>query len=127
MAKNKARLPHSPCMWAWNSKYHRVTDRIREALGVKGSKLPRDMHGEYRIDGWNVVVKRGAPKTPGLKTWDGKQRYVHSAKHRIFVRHEGRLIPVGRVYQALCVPYKKGSRSTRWAASSNLSGSRRRK
>lgn len=87
------RLPPSACDWsAWSPKYGgNPVDTIRARLGIKGTKIPRNMHGEYRIDGWNVVVKRGPTK--------GSRK---SSKHRIYVRHNGDLIPAGRVRQALC-------------------------
>ena len=100
------RLPPSACDWgAWSAKYRsNPVDTIRARLGIKGTKIPATMHGEYRIDGWDIVVKRSAPKG----------RYK-SSKHRIFVRHNGRLIPAGRVRQALCAIdlYEARQRATR--------------
>ena len=84
------KLPSSPCDWKWSSQYRNPTDRVREALGIKGTKIPANMHGEYTVDGWRIVVKRAV-----------KGKYK-SSKHRIFIRHNGDLIPVGRVRQALC-------------------------
>jgi len=92
----KPKLPSSACDWHWRSvdpsQYGSPLDRIREALGIKGTKIPQSMHGEFKIDGWNVVVKRGAAKPARGRT----------AKHRIYVRYNGDLIPAGRVRQALC-------------------------
>lgn len=87
------KLPSSPCDWgAWSKSLRgNPVDLIRERLGVKGTKIPATMHGEWTIDGWRIVVKRSPPKG----------RYK-SSKHRIFVRHNGQLIPAGRVRQALC-------------------------
>lgn len=92
----KTKLPTSACNWTWSPSksgdgYGNPVDVIREKLGIKGTKMPRDMHGTYRIDGWDIVVTRGARA--------GSRK---SSKHRIFVRHNGRLIPAGRVRQALC-------------------------
>ena len=78
------RLPSSPCKWSW----HSTTDLYR-ALGVKGTKIPKGMHGEWNIDGWRVVVKRSGPEARG-------------GKPRVFVKHNGKLVPAGRVRQALC-------------------------
>lgn len=80
-----AKLPSSPCQWGWNSG----TSRIYQALGIEGKKIPKSMHGEYKVDGWSVVIKRG--KT-GARV----------GTPRVFVRSGGELIPAGRVYQALC-------------------------
>lgn len=123
-----AKLPKSPCMWGYTGKYGNATTRVREALGIKGTKLPRDMHGEFRIDGWQVVVKRG-PAKRSAGSWRGRERFAKSAKHRIFVRVDGRLIPVGRVYQALCPLHTKGSNATRSVArygKNSLNGTRRK-
>jgi hypothetical protein len=80
-------LPSSPCAWEWDTG----TSRIRQALGFKNSKIPADFHGTFKIDGWKVVIKRGTK---------GAQR--KTAAHRIFIDNGGRLIPAGRVNQALC-------------------------
>lgn len=95
--KRKDKLPTSPCNWHYGGPdgYGNPVDVIRQKLGIKGTKIPADFHGEFRIDGWDVVVKR-SPKTPE------KSRRWKSSKHRIYVRHNGELIPAGRVRQALC-------------------------
>ena len=82
------KLPSSPCQW----KGTNPMQRIYAALGVdpKSRVVPKTLHGEWTVDGWRVVVKRSAPKS------------YHSGKPRIFVRHDGRLVPAGRVRQALC-------------------------
>lgn len=89
----RTKLPTSACDWHYGGAggYGNPVDLIRERLGIKGTKIPRSMHGEYKIDGWNIVVKRGPTK--------GSRK---SSKHRIFVRHNGDLVPAGRVRQALC-------------------------
>jgi len=79
------KLPASPCAWPWWA-----TDRIYQQLGIEGRRVPPNMHGEFKIDGWNVVVKRSAAKGS------------RSGKPRIFVRNNGDLVPAGRVRQALC-------------------------
>lgn len=80
-------LPSSPCAWS----YATGTSRIRQALGFSSTKMPATFHGTFKVDGWKVVVKRGK-KGAAQKT----------ATHRIFVDHGGRLVPAGRVKQALC-------------------------
>jgi hypothetical protein len=80
-------LPSSPCKWDWSNS----TRRIYQALGVSGTKVPATLHGRFKVDGWNIVVKRGT-KGGARKT----------ATHRIFVDHGGRLIPAGRLRQAAC-------------------------
>ncbi len=122
-----AKLPKSPCMWGYTSKYGNATQRVREALGIKGTKIPRDMHGEFRVDGWNVVVKRGPAQRSRGKDWRGKERFYNSSKHRIFVRVDGRLIPVGRVHQALCRPKKSSTWHRMRYGENSLSGTKRRK
>lgn len=91
--QRKTKLPSSACDWHYGggSGYGNPVDVIRERLGIKGTKIPPNMHGEWNIDGWQVVVKRSPPKG----------RYK-SSKHRIYVRHNGELVPAGRVRQALC-------------------------
>lgn len=95
MARNSTKLPASPCNWgAYNNAGQNPVNLIRNALGIKGTKIPANMHGEWNIDGWKVVVKRHKPST---------RKYTsHTAKARIFVRVNGELIPAGRVRQALC-------------------------
>jgi hypothetical protein len=86
-------LPASPCQWAWGTG----TPRIRQALGFQSSKMPANFHGRFKVDGWTIVVKRG------VKAAVPKERYrKKTAKHRIFIDHGGKLIPAGRIYQALC-------------------------
>lgn len=80
-------LPSSACAWTFNTG----TPRIRQALGFQSSKMPADFHGVFKVDGWKVVIKRG--------TKGAKQK---TAAHRIFIDHGGRLVPAGRVHQALC-------------------------
>jgi hypothetical protein len=80
------KLPSSPCEWRWSS-----TTRIRQALGFESTKIPASFHGRFKVDGWDIVVKRGKKGAP-RKT----------AEHRIYVNHGGRLVPAGRVQQALC-------------------------
>ncbi len=86
MRDNK--LPSSACQWDYSG-----TSIIRARIGVPGVKLPKTMHGEWTIDGWRVVVKRGSAPKPGK---------ARTAKARIFVRVDGRLVPAGRVRAALC-------------------------
>lgn len=80
------RLPGNPCEWRWDS-----TARIYQVIGaqVRGKKLPKTLHGRFKVDGWTIVVKRGG----------GSGR---TAKTRMFVDFDGRLVPAGRVRQALC-------------------------
>lgn len=94
--KRKEKLPSSACNWQYGGSegYGNPVDVIRQKLGIKGTKIPANFHGEFRIDGWNVVVKRSPP--------GGGTRRTKSSKHRIYVRHNGELIPAGRVRQALC-------------------------
>lgn len=75
---------------------------IYQRLGIRSTKVPKDMHGEFNIDGWKVVVKRAGKDARG-------------GKPRIFVRHNGDLIPAGRVRQALCSKdlYRARRRATR--------------
>jgi hypothetical protein len=85
-------LPKSPCDWDQGS-----TRRIYEALGLNSTganKIPKNMHGRYKVDGYTVIVKRSAPGQRG------------TGKHRVFVDIGGRDIPAGRVYQAACQRYK---------------------
>jgi hypothetical protein len=94
----KSRLPSSACKWqSWSRDYDDPVKTIRARLGIKGTKLPKNLHGEWNIDGWSVVVKRSFAKT----TPSGQP--IKTAKHRIFVRVDGDLIPAGRVRQALCL------------------------
>ena len=87
MAYKYKPLPSSPCNWAFNTG----VPRIRQALGFESSKIPASFHGTFKVDGWNVVIKRGKK---------GEKR--KTAAHRIFIDHGGRLVPAGRVTQALC-------------------------
>lgn len=102
LAGMRAGLPGNPCKWGW-----RTTDKIRKALGFTNLKMPKSFHGTFRIDGWDIVVKRShdAPPMYGPHRKARRDRYAprrdRSAKHRIFVRHNGRLIPAGRIHQ-LC-------------------------
>jgi len=88
------KLPSSAC--SWNTWKHDTTREVRERLGIRGTSIPKSMHGEYNVDGWRVVVKRSAPS----RDYQGRPR--KSSKHRIFVRSNGDLVPIGRVRQALC-------------------------
>lgn len=81
------KLPSSACEWGGHDPLRLIYRR----LGADGSKLPANLHGEWNIDGWKVVVKR-SKAVAGKKT----------AKARVFVVHDGELIPAGRVRQALC-------------------------
>ena len=76
-------------------------DRIYEKIGAQGTKIPMHTHGEFRIDGWNIVVTRG--------------RKGGGGKPRIFVRSNGDLVPAGRVRQSLCqvVVHKARRRAAR--------------
>lgn len=75
-----------------------LTDRVRYKLGRGGgNKLPADMQGRFNIDGHVVVVR---PGTPAHRQPYG--RLIPSSKHRMFFEVNGRLIPTGRVHQALC-------------------------
>jgi hypothetical protein len=80
------RLPSSPCDWE-----QRATWRVYEKLGIKGKVIPKSMHGEFRIDGWDIVLKRSAAKG-------------RSGRPRLFVRIDGRLVDLGRLRQTLCRP-----------------------
>lgn len=95
MAAGK-KLPPSACDWsAWSPKYGgNPVDTIRARLGIKGTKIPASMHGEWNIDGWKVVIKRSPS--------GGGTRRTKSSKHRIYIRHNGDLVPAGRVRQTLC-------------------------
>lgn len=86
------KLPTRPCKWDQSA-----TRRIYQALGVSAKKLPKDMHGEFKIDGWSVIVKRGKTGGGGIP--------------RIFVRSGGRIVDVGRVRQALCRVYLHRARN----------------
>lgn len=79
-------LPSSPCGWSWDTG----TNRIRQALGFQTSKIPAKFHGRFKVDGWNVVIKRGVAGGP------------KTAAHRIFIDNGGVLVPAGRLRQALC-------------------------
>jgi len=81
------KLPSSACKWGGSEPLK----LIRQRIGADGSKIPANLHGEWNIDGWKVVVKR-SKAVAGRKT----------AKARVFVAHDGELIPAGRVRQALC-------------------------
>jgi hypothetical protein len=78
-------LPKNPCAWGWQSG----ANRIYQALGIKGTKIPESMHGVFKVDGWTVIVKRAGKDARG-------------GKPRVFVDYGGREVPAGRVYQALC-------------------------
>lgn len=81
------KLPSSPCGW---SAWPNPLDRIYKVLGAKpGKRLPTGKHGVFKIDGWTIVVRRG-DKSRGR------------GSPRIFVDYAGRLVPAGRVRQALC-------------------------
>ena len=65
------------------------TYRIREALGIRGDKIPKNMSGTYYVDGRKVRVYRSGESPSGF--------------HRIFIEtNKGRMIPVGRLRQHLC-------------------------
>jgi len=81
-----AKLASSPCAWRWDA-----TSRIRQALGFSSTKVPATFHGTFKVDGWTIVIKRGKAGAA-----------QKSAAHRIYVDHGGRLVPAGRVRQALC-------------------------
>lgn len=81
-----AKLPSQPCKWDQSA-----SRRIYQALGLTANKLPKSMHGEFKIDGWSVIVKRGKTNGGGVP--------------RIFVRSGGRIVDVGRVRQTLCRVY----------------------
>ena len=88
----KDRLPRSACDWHGGP----LTAIYRKLGGSKAASrnaLPPNLHGEWNIDGWKVVVKRSAPPSG---------RNTRTARARIFVRVGGELIPAGRVRQALC-------------------------
>ncbi len=70
-----------------------LLDRVRARLGVT-STMSRNFQGTFNLDGHKVVVfpSRG---TPALTR---KRLYFH----RVFFNVDGRLVPVGRVQQALC-------------------------
>jgi hypothetical protein len=85
-------LPSSACGWSG----HPLAVIYRKLGGSKAASrnaLPPNLHGEWNIDGWKVVVKRSAPPSG---------RNTRTARARIFVRVDGKLIPAGRVRQALC-------------------------
>jgi hypothetical protein len=118
--KRKTKLPGSACDWQRGgpSGYGNPVDLIREKLGIKGTKIPATMHGEWNIDGWKVVIKRSPPK--------GRRK---SSKHRIYIRHNGDLIPAGRVRQALCRAdvHKARRRAARYRGAKGRFTGRRRK
>jgi len=89
MAREYPPLPKSACKWSQSASY-----RIRQALGLKADKIPKNMHGRFKVDGYTVIVKRHEAGQRG------------TGKHRIFIDHGGREIPIGRMYQALCKPYQ---------------------
>jgi hypothetical protein len=99
LASGSKPLPSNPC--AWQSNRH--TKRIYEKLGIDtaASKIPKTMHGRFKIDGWTVIVKRSKP---GARV----------GTPRIFIDQGGREIPLGRVYQGLC--FKSVFRSRRKAS-----------
>lgn len=83
-------LPSDPCKWSQTA-----TERIYAKLGAENRTLPRTLKGRFNIDGWTIIVKPGW--SPPLAA-QGK-----SSKPRLFVEVEkGRLVPAGRVAQALC-------------------------
>lgn len=65
-----------------------LTSKVRYKLGLgDGKTLPANMQGRFNIDGHVVVVRPSA--SPRLR-------------HRVLFEVNGRLIPTGRVHQALC-------------------------
>jgi len=82
------KLSGNPCNWQWDAN-----QRVYEALGLdyKSKTIPKSLHGTFKVDGWRVVVKRSEPRKSG------------TGKHRVFIESEGRLVPLGRVRQALCL------------------------
>ena len=67
--------------------------RVRARLGVTDT-MPRNFQGTFNLDGHKVVVFPSGG-TPMLTR---KRRFFH----RVFFDVNGRLVPVGRVQQALC-------------------------
>ena len=79
-----SRLPSGPCSW------HQETTRLLYAkLGFKNKVVPKNAHGAFRIDGWDIIVRRSA-------------RTGRSGKPRVFARVSGQLVDVGRLRQTLC-------------------------
>jgi hypothetical protein len=75
-----------------------VTYRVYDVLGIPGNTIPRGMQGRFNVDGHTVVVKAAGPR-----------RHRRSGfSHRMFFDVNGRLIPVGRVHQALCKKHGGG-------------------
>lgn len=68
-----------------------ITRRVRRVLGfdVHGPKMPKDFHGQFDVDGRRVVVYRSGEAPKRLL-----RMYMET--------DEGRLVPVGRVHQAVC-------------------------
>lgn len=98
---------------------------LRKALCGNPSKLPRDFtfdgtlplyqlhRGELELLGeFNIVVtptrKRMVQPYPGRTDYPPVE--AKSSKHRIFARLDGRLVPVGRLSQAM-PPHKRTPRA----------------
>jgi hypothetical protein len=75
-------LPSTPCQWT-----ERHTRTLYEKLGGTRSGLPKNKHGRFRVDGWDVIVKRSSSG---------------SAKSRVFVEVDGQTANVGNIRQKFC-------------------------
>ncbi len=83
----------------------RTSTRVYEALGIRGRTIPRDMAGDFTVDGHRVRVMPARTAGPmlrrGLQGW---RRRRHGFSHRIYfvvaAQHGERLIPMGRIHQA---------------------------
>jgi hypothetical protein len=84
LGRTRAVLPRDPCDWD-----QEATREIYRALGIRGKRIPADMHGEFWLDTWNVVIKRGG---------EG----ARIGKPRMFVRWNGKLYSVKNLRQNLC-------------------------
>lgn len=80
-----------------------VSDRVREVLNLP-SKLPKDLKGEFIVDGRRVVIYPSS-QTPTHRSGRGTNRIY-------ITNNEGRLVPAGRLKQAVCNKGKKGSRKS---------------
>ena len=92
-------LPADLCAYKWGG--NGIANRVYRVLGAgAGRKLPAGLKGKFNVDGHTVYVFKSR-KTPKLSR---KKRYFH----RMFFRIDGRLVPTGRVQQALKCSYVRG-------------------
>jgi hypothetical protein len=89
-------IPKSDVEFCTKRGRYDVTARVRRVIGLGpfATTLPKDLSLETVVDGRRVVIKKSG------KTGE--------KKHRMFIEtNSGKLVPTGRLHQAVCSPERR--------------------